>query len=416
MPRQPAPTPAGVPAAPSGVNLTARNIGSLLGRNQGPELFFQQQFLALQSPVIPKNINLNRPMERLHIIWKGHVSITGANYDAIAAEAPQTIIQRIRLTGTHKVFNALVPFDMSGATTFTWTRMFRQRSCSLYINGVRQPEPNVPFFQVGPTFGNIGEYDLEIHYDIPLTPILPPSSKLGGVPFLFMEGDWADTLQLQLFFGDQTSFGTPDAGTIVKFSAFGSMEGTPLVTILANYEILGPLAGQIQGAVVIRNEQVNIAPVAAAGQNLQLQLLQKQKTLNVLVKSGILLTASSAGVSVFASLTDALLEQTQIQVDNKPVKNNFLNAAAKEYGGYAFDTILPEGYLNFPFDDSTNPLTYYRGDLVAGGSTFNIVTQVLASAANQAVTVVQEQVYGTPGGAQPAAVASAASGSPSTSS
>jgi hypothetical protein len=406
MPKQ-ASTAAGVPASTSTAqSMTQRNIASILGRNQGPEQFFQQQFLPLQSPIIPKNINLNRPMERLHLVFQGRVTITGANYDVVAAEAPQTILQRVRLTGTHKVFNALVPLDMSGATIFAWSRLFRQRGCSLYINGVRQPEPNVPFFQVGPTFGNIGVYDLEIHYDIPLTPILPPSSKLAGVPFCFMEGDWQDTLQLQLFFGDETSFGTPNGGTTVVFSAFGSNGGSPLVTILANYEIFGPLAGQIQGAVVIRNEQLNTAPVAAAGQNVQLQLLQKQKTLNTVVKTGIVLTGTSAGVQVFASLTDQMLQQTQIVVDNKPVRNNFLNAAAKEYAGYAFDTVLPEGYLNFPFDDSTNPLTYYRGDLVAGGSTFAIQTQVVTSDENQAATVVQEQVYGTPGG-QPATVAGA---------
>jgi hypothetical protein len=402
-----APTPAGVPATSSTANLSQRNIASILGRNQGPEQFFQQAFTALQSPVIPKNINLNRPMERLHLIWQGRVTISGENYAVVAAEAPQTIIQRVRLTGTHKVFNALVPLDMSGATIFAWSRLFRQRGCSLYINGIRQPEPNVPFFQVGSTFGNIGVYDIAIHYDIPLTPILPPSSKLGCVPFLFMPSDWADTLQLQLFFGDETSFGTPGASTVVAFSAIGSNTGSPLVTILANYEILGPLAGQIQGAVVVRNEQLNVAPVLANGQNIQLQLLQKQKTLNVVVKTGTILAGTSGGVQVFNELSDAILEQTQIQVDNKPIRNNFLNAAAREYGGYAFDTVLPEGYLNFPFDDSTNPLTYFRGDLVAGGSTFALQTQVINGGSTAAASVVQEQVFGTPGG-QPATVSSPA--------
>jgi hypothetical protein len=408
MPKQ-APVASGVPSASAAPQqLTARNIASLLGRNQGPELFFQQQFIPLQSPVINKNINLTRPLERLHLIWKGRVTITGENYDVIAAEAPQSIIQRIRLTGTHKVFNALVPFDMSGATAFAYPRLFKSRSCSAYINGVRQLEPNVPFFQVGSTFGNVGIYDMEIHYDIPLGPILQPSSKLNATAFMFMEDDWSDTLQLQLFFGDETSYGTPGGSTVVAFSAFGSNAGSPLVTILTNYEILGPLGSQIEGAVVIRNEQTLTAPVAAAGQNIQLTLLQKQKTLNVLLKSGILLTGTSAGVSVFASLTDQMLEQTQITVDNKPVKNNFLNAAMKEYTGFAFNTVQPEGYLVESFDEaSQQPLTYYRGDLVAGGSTFAVLSQVLTAEENQAVNFVQEQVFGTPGGQQATQASSA---------
>jgi hypothetical protein len=413
MPKQ-QPVAAGVAAAKTAApgTLTARNIASILGRNQGPELIFQQQFIPLASPFLPQNLNLNRPMERIHIVFQGRVTVTGADYTAVAAEAPQTILQRVRLTGTHRVFNALVPLDMSGATIFVYPRLFRQRGCSEYINGVRQPEPNVPFFQIPATFGAIGVYDLEIHYDIPLTPILPPSSKLGGIPFLFMEADWANTLQLQLFMGDSSSFGTPAGGTAVAFTAFGSNAGSPLFTILANYEILGPLAGQIQGAVVVRNEQLQTANVASAGQNLQLQLLQKQKTTNVVIKTGQLLAGTSPGVQVYATLTDQLLEQTQIQVDNKPVRNNFLNAAAKEYAGFAFDTVLPEGYLNFSFIDSTNPLTYYRGDKVAGGSTFQVQTQVKNTLALAAANIVQEQVFGTPGGVTPT-VATAASGATS---
>lgn len=386
------------PTAPNAKSFSVRDVASLLGRNQGPELFFQQTFNTLQSPIIPKNINLNRPMERIHIVWRGRVTIGVANYTAVAAEAPATIIQRIVLRGTHTRFGSLTPIDMTGATAFSWVRMFRQRSNSLLINGVRQPEPNVPYQQVGATFGNVGTYDLEIHYSIPLVPVLGTNSKISTVPFLYMNQDWNDTLQLQLFFGDQTSFGTPNAGTTVAFSAFGSGAGSPLVSIFTNYEILGPLAPTISPAVVLRSSQTVTAPVAAASNNQRLVLLQKQKTTNIMVKSGTLLANSSAGVSVFGALSDVLLEQTQIIVDNKPVRNNFNNFAEKEYAGFAFNTVLPQGYLNFTFVESMQPLTYYRGDLLAGGSTFELDTNVLTTNAANAVEIIQEQVIGDPQG------------------
>ena len=378
--------------------LTARQIASILGRNQGPELFFQQTFATGTSPLVPKNVNLNRPLERFHFVWRGRITISGANYTAVASEAPQTIMQRIRITGIHSRFGQLTPTDLPGATAFAWTRMFRQRTSSLYINGVRQPEPNVPYQQVGATFGNVGTYDLEIHYDLPVGPVLPVNSKLSTVPFLYFQSDWTDTLQIQLFFGDQTSFGTPAGGTVVTFSAYGSTGGSPLVSIYTNYEILGPLANSISPACIIRSSQTQTAPVAAVANNVRLQLLQKQKTSNVLVKSGTLLTGSGPGVQVFGALLDNMLTQTQIVVDNKPVRNTFDNFSAKEYGGYAFDTVLPGGYLNETFVDSANPLTYYRGDLLAGGSTFELDSNVLTSNANQAVEVVQEQVVGSPVG------------------
>jgi hypothetical protein len=378
---------------------TPRDLASILGRNQGPELFFQQPFTAGTSPIIPKNINVNRPLERLHLVFQGRITIGVANYTAVAAEAPQTIISRVRLTGQHAKFGQLTPIDVSGATLFALTRLTRPRGCSLYINGVRQPELNVPLAQAPATFGNIGTYDIEIHYDIPLGPILPSGSKMSTIPFHYLSKDWGDTLQLQIFFGDSTSFGTPAGATTVAFTAFQSGAGSPLLTIESNYEILGPLSNQIASAVVVRSEQLQQAPLAANGNAVRIQLLQKQKTTNVFFKTGTLLTGSGPGVSVFGSLSDTVLDFTQIVVDNKPVKNIFNNFALKEYSGYAFETVLPGGYNNQTFVDSQNPLTYYRGDLLAGGSTFELDSNVTGGGANVAVQVLQEQVIGDPGGA-----------------
>ncbi len=369
-----------------------RDLASILGRNQGPELFFQQSFAALTAPIIPKAINVNRPLERLHIVFRGTVTIAGAPYTAVAAEAPQTILSRVRLTGQHNLYGQLTPIDVSGPTLFALARLTRSRGSSLYINGVRQPELNVPLSQVGATFGNVGTYKLEIHYDIPLGPILPPASKVTTIPYHYMNTNWGDTLQLQLFMGDQTSFGTPGGGTTVTFSADSTF------TIFTNYEILGPLSTQIASAVVVRSEQLQVPPLSANGNSLRIQLLKKQKTTNLFFKTGTLLTGTSGGVSVFASMSDAILDMTQMVVDNKPIHNNFNNFALKEYSGYVFDTVLPGGYNNFTFEDSQNPLTYYRGDLVAGGSTFELDSNVIGGGANVAAQVLQEQVIGNPGG------------------
>jgi hypothetical protein len=385
--------------ATSSKTYTPRDLASILGRNQGPELFFQQPFAADQSPIIPKAINVNRPLERIHMIFTGTVTIAGANYTAVAAEAPQTIISRVRLTGQHSQYGQLTPIDVSGATLFALARLTRERGSSLYINGVRQPELNVPLAQAPATFGNIGVYALEIHYDIPLGPILPVASKISTIPYHFMNANWGDTLQLQIFFGDATSFGTPAGGTVVTFSA------NSILTIFTNYEILGPLSTQIASAVVVRSEQIQQAPVAANGNAIRLQLMQKQKTTNIFFKSGTLLAGSGPGVTVFGTMSDAVLDMTQAIVDNKPIHNNFNNHALKEYSGYVYSTVLPGGYNNITFEDSQNPLTYYRGDLLAGGSTFELDTNVIGGGAGVAVQILQEQVIGEPGGAMSASTA-----------
>jgi hypothetical protein len=379
---------------PSASSYSAHDLGQILLRNQGSELFFQQPFAALTSPFINKPMNVTRPWQALHMIFRGRVTIGVANYTAIAAEAPQTILQRVRLTGAHRLFGSVVPIDMTGATMFAWTRLFRLRSPSLLINGVRQPDPNVPFGQTASTFGNVGTYDLEIHYYLPLVPILSEGSKLSSLPYMYMGKDWGDSLQLQMFFGDQTSFGTPGAGTTVAFTAFGSGVGTPTLTVNQVFEILGPLSQNVNPGLVVRSSQNITAGMTAAGNSVQIALLQKKKTLNIMVKTGLLLAGTSPGVQVFGSLLDSMLEMTQPTVDNKPIRNNFNNFAAKEHGGYVFGTILPQGYLNFPFDDSMTPLTAYRGDQIDGASTFQLQTNILTTGAQQAVELLQEQVFG----------------------
>lgn len=384
-------------------SLTTKQAASLLGRNCGPEFFFQQPWSALGNVVIPKAVNLNRPLERFHLVFQGRVVIATANMTSVTPESLQNLIQLIKLTGTHSVYKAITPISLTGADVFAWPKLFRPRGGSLYINGVLVDNLGIPAGIGGVTtpsavFGNTGTYDFEIHYDLSLVPVLPAAAKIAAVPFLYQQAQWGDSLQLLLQFADATALGT--AGTAVfTFTAFQSGSGSPQIYIFTNYEILGALASGVNSAVVVRNLQnIPNGNIASASSLLQrLQLLQKQKTTNVVVKSGTAQAATSGGVSCYATLSDLVFQQTQIVADNKPIRNNFLNAAYKEYAGYSFDARLPSGYLPFSFIDSMNPLTAYPGDQLSGGSTFELDSQVLtANGANQA-EVIQEQYLGDPG-------------------
>lgn len=390
------PTPRPVP--PRAAGLSPRSVAQVLSRFQGPEQFFQQPFTALSSPVLPNNINLNRPMESIEMWWLGHVEIGVAPYAVVAAEAPQTIIQKVILQGTHKRFNQIIPINMTGATIFAWPRLFQERGNALIINGVQQPELSVPLAQVGANFGAVGGYDLAIQYTIPLGVMFGPTGRRSVNYFLYQPQDWVgQSLQLQLFFGDASSFGTPGAGTTVAFSAFGSLQGSPQVIIDTNYAILGAAANKISAGVVIRNEQnLQGGSLSAIANAVRIAQLQKQKTTNVVIKTGVQLAGTSPGVIVFQTCDDNVLERTQIIVDNKPVKNNNLNIIAKNYAGRQFNTVLPGGYLNFPFVESQTPLTYFRGDQVSGGSNFELDSDVLTQTGFG--TLVQEQVLGDPMG------------------
>jgi hypothetical protein len=386
-------------ASPVPAKLTPGQVQRLLGRNQGPEFFWQQAWVALQTVQIPKNVNLNRPLERIIINWHGRITIAGANMASVFPEALQSLIQQVQLQGQHKTFGALVPIQLTGADIFAWPSCFKTRGNRIIINGVEVNPCGVPNGLPATTFGNTGSYDIDVFWELPLVPVLPVAAKLNAVPFLYMQSDWADTLNLQLTMGDATSLGTQGGGGSATFSAFGSDSGSPQFYVYTNYEILGALANQLTTAVTVRAiQQVPQGNITATSANLvKLAQLQKYKTLNAVLKSGIQATGTSPGVQVYASLSDTIFEQTQIRVDNKPIRNNLRNLVYKDYLAYAFDAISqPQGYLPMTFVDSLNPRTAFDGDKVSGGSTYEVDSQIISANANNYAEVIQEYFQGTP--------------------
>lgn len=388
-------------AAASTARLTAGQVSRLLGRNQAPEFFFQQAWTPLQTVQIPKNVNLNRPLERINVRLDARINIAGADMATVFPEALQSLIQQVQLQGQHKVYGALVPLQLTGADLFAWPSLFKTRGCAIIINGVRVNPMGVPNGLPLATFGVIGKYDVQIFWSIPLVPVLPVAAKLNAVPFLYMQSDWGDTLNLQLTMGDASSLGVLGGGGSITFSALNSDAGNPQFFVYTNYEILGALADKLTTAVTIRAiQQVPQGNITAISSNLvKLAQLQKYKTLNAVLKSGLLAAGTSPGVQVYSALSDTIFEQTQIRVDNKAIRNNLSNSMYKEYLAFAFDAISqPQGYLPMTFVDSLNPRTAFDGDLVSGGSTYEVDSQIQSGNAANYAEVIQEYFQGMPAG------------------
>lgn len=372
-----------------------------LGRSSGPELFTSTNFVAGQTSIINRNISLQRPLGVIIVRWRGRVVIGTANYSAVSAEAPQSILNNIRVFGNWKN-GQQVPIDISGATAFVYHRLYHVYGNSLFFGTTRQADPGMPFGQSLATFGNTGTYDLEIYYRLPMYPNLPQSARASAtVPFFWLPEDWNDSLQIQFGFGDLTSFGTPGGSTTVAFSAFGSGGGSPIVDVSLVYYQLGRLRGTYSSAIIVRSEQTILGgTVGAAGNNQQIIPLSKQKTTNITLKTGQILTGTSGAVSVFASLSDLLLDATQVKIDNKLIRNTFSNSMSKEDQARLWDSILPQGYFNFSFIDGANPRACLRGDdpgVVGPGANFAVWSNVITPGSNPALTMVQEQIYAMPG-------------------
>ena len=384
----------------------ARLAAVSLGRNQGPELFHQYNApmttgLANQT-IIPRQVNLARALESVTVSWSGRIVIAGANYTAGLPEAGPSLIENIRIQGTHVRWGFQTPINLPGTTAFVWPRLFQNLGNDLIIGTTRSADPGMPYVQTaGLTQGLIGTYDVHLMVTIPVVPVLPPSptSVRAQIPFLWRPQDWKNDLQVSITTGDQTSLGTPAGGTTVAWSSFGSAAGQPLVRVFLNYSLLGDFRNvpEGMGGLIVRSEQRIAAPLAAVGSQSQLgPELAHMITTNILVKAGINLTGQTAGVTQFSSLSDVQLDATKLVVDNKAIRDTAWNLASKNWTGRAFNTIQPQGYFLLSFLDSQNPMTALRGDTIPGGSRFAILTDVLTANANNMQTIVQEQAYGGP--------------------
>lgn len=376
--------------------LTRQQIQSYFLRDSGSELFFQDTFVALKKSIVPRNLTLDRPCLGVQINWHGRIAVTVANINPVAAEAPQSIIEQITIKGNHSRFGSLSPWDIRGAHAFAYKQAFETHGGALYINSARQADPTSPFAQAGTTFGNIANYDLDIYYWLPTYPYNAPDAAKAG--YLWTPEDWRDSLNITLQYGDASSLGT---GGTVAFTAFGSGAGSPLVNISPVYCQLGPLSKSILPAVMVRNFLPKTAEVQASGSAIVVAELQKFRTRSVLIKTGTLLTGTSAGVNVYASLSDKILDPAQIFQDNKQIRIPNSTLESKEYSNERHGSVAPQGYNLIDFmgggNGEGNPLTMFPGDTIPAGSHFQVKGTVVG-AANQAAEIVQEYQVGAPAG------------------
>jgi hypothetical protein len=379
--------------------VSAKTVRSYVMRTTGPQQYFTQSFATLQTFNISRNIPLNQPLAFLHIQFAGRFTVT-TNFTAVSPEFPQNILQSIQLRGTHTSLGSLTPIQMSGASLFALNRIFGIRGNSIFINGVLQPELSSPmglsntFFTTTGGAGGTGVYDIIVNYTIPMGPYNVTDAE--AIQYLYNAASWGQTLQLQIQTADQTACGTTGVGA---FTAFGSTTGSPVINLLTTYASLGPLSNSIAQAVAVRNVYQINSVLQSNSNNVRLQLLQNQRTLNVVVKTGTILASTSAGVQVYATLSDSIIEQAQLYVNNNPIRNLQLNSVSKEFYGMRASTHIPTGYFNTSFIDgfpASHAVSGFKGENLLGGAQFNQNANVIGAAGANSGEVIQDMIYGEP--------------------
>jgi hypothetical protein len=82
------------------------------------------------------------------------------------------------------------------------------------------------------------------------------------------------------------------------------------------------------------------------------------------------------------------------------VRNNQDNLVFKADQEAYWNTLIAEGYFLMSFIEGQNALLAYRGDGLAGGSQFQVQSDVIAASANNRQRFIQEMVLGGPFPAQ----------------
>lgn len=355
-------------------------------------------------------VTLDRPLAGFVLVFSGRLVIGTAAYDAGAPESFTNLIQNILVQGQHVLWGAQQIWNISGATLFVLPQTAQSRNANVFLSSTtRQEDPGQPYVQQANmiTTPATGTVDFWISYWMPTFPLLgaTPTGKRQAIPTFLRAEDWTGPLLFNITVGDKTALGTPNASTATTFSSFGSASGSPLLQLFGVYSQLGTGPARyayVPGSnlVVLRNEAPfpNLLTGATAQQTLAAQL-QAAITTGMLIKSGINLTGTSAGVTTFSSLSDVQLDQTAIKIGNKFIKNNNSNLAMKAYAQGMMNCNTPQGYLWLPFDESGNMFNAFRFDLVAANLNANpqLVTAVLSGNSNNRQQYIQEQVFSASG-------------------
>ena len=408
--------------------VSVKQIKSYSMRTTGPQQFYTVPFSTLTQFVVPKNIPLVQPLAYIHITWEGRIVFAAGSSTATPLpEAPQSILQLIKWTGTASGPNMpgqVTPFQMDGPTAFALNKIMGVRpnlisianstlsyTGEVYYDPLELTGPTGAYggtvsqggigfaqAQLGNVTGTARNIDVRIFWTLPVFPFQVSDDQ--ALQFLYNPNTWGQTLQMYLNFGDASAlYGT--VATPPTFTAYGSASGSPSVYINLTYASLGPLANSIRQAVHVMNAYNINSTLAATGNLVRLQLLQNQRTLNVIKKIGVAATGLSAGVAAFASLAlpGVQTQQTILRVNNNPIRNLQLDEVSREFYGYRFDTELPPGYENYSFVDgnpNVNSYAAFKGDRLQGSAQFDIAANIQSAPANAAGIIVQDMIYGEP--------------------
>jgi len=385
-----------------------------VGRDQGPQLWFQSPFTPATSGNIqvqsPSFADLSRPASHVKVVLRYRATIGTAAYASLNAEAPQNLLQNVYLFGKRARTNSTTIYNGSGATLFALNSMFETDGSAArqFITTpggayTRMPRLGAPMgLTVGTgsgNFGGLGAWDVSSEYVIPFGPF-------GGNPktdFLFSQrdADWSRTMQMILTIGGNTgattdNFGVKGTSGTLAFTGYGGT-GSPMVfvylvpTLQDGNTADTKIINMYRSGVIQRATQNPSASMTATATQQLLALLQNYDTPRIITKAGV-----TTALGDYSSLSDSILTKQYLTIGGKPITQ--FNDQWSQQGWYEEKAQgqAPAGYNLIDFVGGG--VRMHWGRILRApkaGEQFNIASDVVG-AANQSAEILQEQVLEEP--------------------
>lgn len=377
----------------------------IYGRYTGPQLWHSQNvdLATAQTILVPKQLTLEKPHERLLAMFAFRITITGADFDTPFPEIPQNLMKSFRMWGSAGAFGAQTMWQISGASLFALPHVLGGNPGESYVTvkpvgagaqQMRMAPPGLPFLPAIET--SMGQLDVIVMFQVPTAPYMGngTDARRQLSRYMLSPQDWGNTIQVEIGTGDRTSLGTPNGATVVAFSAYGSNTGQPQLSLFQNFALLGPdRAYTRKNGLVLRTERP-LNQFTTQTQQTRLSVLDQKITANVVVKSGTGVT-STTGISSYSDLTNEQLNQTRVVHGTTPVRYNQSNESYLAYYGAQLNFQPgggPGGYLPISFMEMQNIMNAYRGDALEGGANFEVQSDVAIAGAGNVQSIIQEEI------------------------
>lgn len=384
-----------------------------VGRDQGPQLWSSQTWTPGSANVQIQQqqmADLSRPSEGVLIIVRYRATVGVAAYTSLNAEAPQNILQNVRIYGNNARTSQTVPYNGSGATLFALGSMFdtsgvggKQYITSSVPNQQnRQPRLSSPMgLAVGTAngqFGGVASYDVETHYYLPFGPFGAPAAF--RTLFSQRDADWNRTMAFTLLLGTNPTTGVADAfgvkagTTTLTFTGYAGA-GNPTVNVYLIPSLQAspsaPIITSYTPGVIQRNVQSPPTAPTASGNQQLLALLQNYDTSSISIKTGVVTAAGD-----YSSLSDNIFTKHYLTVGGKPIIQMNDQFSLKDFYEYKCQGLFPQGYTAWSSVGGGDKF-WWKAIFKAptAGTQFNLYADIVG-AANQQAEIFQEQVLVQP--------------------